>query len=484
MRRRRASTRPGGVTLVGALAGTLVGAGPTGAPAAQEAPPGTPECADRSFAYVRSEERASAYADRACDRDRFDRLRYLPLGDSLGDAVLSVGGELRGRYELYTEEDFGGAPADGDGTWRGRAYLLLGLEREGLGRAVVSLRAAGQADTDQASAAPIDGGGLDLQEGFLEIGEAAGLALRLGRQEISFPLRPPSRLLSARDGPNVRRSWDAGRLIWNGGGWRTDAFYARAVEIEDGSFDDVSDGDIEFWGVHAAQAGPGFDLYYYGLADEAPPFQGIGDPAASERRHTFGLRYTVAPEAAGLDVDAEAAWQTGSVGDQDVRAGFAAMDAGWTTDTALGWRLGGQLFASTGDDDPGDDRVGTFNELFPSGAYLNGAALLRGQNILSAAARIDLSPCAGCQLSGFYTHYWRTERADGLYAQSGRLQRAGTPQDGRAIGGYLGLRGRYPIDHRNGVVFQAGRFFPGAFLEDTGGSDETVFLRIDYEWQL
>ena len=186
----------------------------------------------------------------------------------------------------------------------------------------------------------------------------------------------------------------------------------------------------------------------------------------------------------GFDLDAEGAWQVGDIGEADISAGFAAADFGWTTATDWSLRLGGQLFASTGDSDPDDGEVGTFNELFPSGAYLNDAALLRGQNILSASPRLSMRPTDRISLRAFYTHYWRSEGNDGLYAQSGRLQRAGTPDDSREIGGYLGARGSYGINHRTTFRVQAGRFFAGRFLQDTGSAEDTTFLRIDLEFQI
>ena len=79
------------------------------------------DCEARAFRYVRSEENASQWSRRACDRDSLDRLRYIEINDS---NVLSLGGEVRARYEIDDSETFTGTQGDGDGAYFARAYLF------------------------------------------------------------------------------------------------------------------------------------------------------------------------------------------------------------------------------------------------------------------------------------------------------------------------------------------------------------------------
>ena len=197
------------------------------------------DCPDRGFSYVRSEEDPAAWRDRACDRDAFDRLRYIPLG---GETVLSVGGELRARYELYTAFSFGDAPEDDDGGFLARGYAFGDLRVGERFRVFGHLRASEGWDRE-ARDLILDDAGFDVQEAFVEFGRLGTLSARIGRQELSFPLRPPSRLLSARNGPNVRRTWDAARVIGQAGDWRGDLFYAYEVEPRRGDFDDATNED-------------------------------------------------------------------------------------------------------------------------------------------------------------------------------------------------------------------------------------------------
>ena len=453
-----------------------------GAAFAQERPgdaTGAPRCAERPFLYVRSEEDARDFADRSCDRDRIDRLRYFDFGTD-GLVIGSIGGEIRLRYQLYDELDFGAIPPDDDGAFYERGYLFGDLRVADHVRLFGTLRTAAEnASDDERTLA--DNAGTDIQEAFVEVGDLDGLSFRVGRQEISYPLAPPSRLLSAREGPNVRRSFDAVRVIGRFDAWRADAFYAGLVDLREGNFDDRSTGDVEFWGAYAFSpvrpgGEPTLSLYYYGLSDETPSFQ---NAKGRELRHTLGVQLKGDLDGVPLDYDVETAIQSGRIGSQEIVAGFAAADFGYTFDTPREWRLGGQLFAASGDGDPDDGTLSTFNQLFPSGSYLNDASLLRGQNLLSAGATLGLKPSERTAVSTFYTHYWRTDRGDGFYAQSGAVQREGSRADGREIGGYLGISGTYDINPRTDFTLRSGVFMPGTFIVNTGPDRSTSFLRTD-----
>jgi len=79
---------------------------------------------------------------------------------------------------------------------------------------------------------------LDLHQGFVEIkfdvGKNKNISLRFGRQELSFGA---SRLVEIRDGPNIRRSFDAGRIIYSKQDTSVQAFYGKEVRLGFRTFD-------------------------------------------------------------------------------------------------------------------------------------------------------------------------------------------------------------------------------------------------------
>jgi len=97
---------------------------------------------------------------------------------------------------------------------------------------------------------PPDEDKLDVHQAFLDgvlgFSDDASLTLRGGRQEMAYG---SSRLVSFREGPNVRQSFDGLRMILNAGAWRVDGFFTRPVETDPGYFDDGSDRTRAFWEV-------------------------------------------------------------------------------------------------------------------------------------------------------------------------------------------------------------------------------------------
>ena len=100
------------------------------------------------------------------------------------------------------------------------------------------------------------------------------------------------RLVAVREGPNVRQSFDGGRLILTSGATRVDVLLTVPVETNPGIFNDASDHTRLFWGIYAVGPLPLLpqghsDLYYLGLDRKQARFdQGGGH----ELRHSVGTR--------------------------------------------------------------------------------------------------------------------------------------------------------------------------------------------------
>src|SRR5690606_29857441 len=153
---------------------------------------------------------------------------------------------------------------------------------------------------------------LDVRQLFVDvrvplmIGETGALTLRVGRQEMAYG---SGRFVSTGDWGNVRRSFDAVRLIAGAEDWQIDACVARPVETDRGVFNDYGDNHANFWGLHGThRLGFGesgsIDGYYFGFDRGGARFsQGTADAV----RHTLGVR--VSGRSGGWDYDVEAAGQ-------------------------------------------------------------------------------------------------------------------------------------------------------------------------------
>src|SRR5262249_32003612 len=150
------------------------------------------------------------------------------------------------------------------------------------------------------------------------------------RQEMSFGSQ---RLISTREGPNVRESFDGIRLLLKESTWKIDAFVTKPVKTKPGFFDDSPDHAETFWGVYAVRPlsilpfKGRVDLYYLGLDKKRARFdQGVG----REIRHSIGTRFWNSGEA--VDYNFELVYQFGafhSIKKGDIRAWTVASDIGY-----------------------------------------------------------------------------------------------------------------------------------------------------------
>ncbi|CAG9167400.1 hypothetical protein LMG23992_00800 [Cupriavidus laharis] len=390
-----------------------------------------------AYQFLRYNEDYRYLQDPARHGDLWDPIKYIPLGTP--DLYLSLGGEIRERFEDYSEPNFGvpGPKADG--------YLLHRILLHGDLHAGERLRAFVQLGNHLAPgkdvALPPYEDRFDLQQAFVDArlpvsgNAAADPNLRIGRQEMAFGAQ---RLVSVRDAPNVRRAFDGVRLGGAAGDVRMDAFATRPVLLKAGNFDDQPNHAQGFWGLyttfaHSFVPASGLDLYYLGFENNRALYS-VGPGV--ERRHSVGGR--VFGGHGRWDWDWEALAQFGSFGQQDLFAWGVSTDTGYTLAVA-GWdvRAGLKATAGSGDHDPRDGKLGTYGGLFPKLAYFNQAGLLGASNVLDLQPSLTLKPAARLRLTLSWDLIWRQTTNDAVYTAAA-VPIAGTAgQPGRYTGSQL-----------------------------------------------
>lgn len=362
-----------------------------------------------AFESLRYGEDYSYLRDRVCRQSGLDRLKYVDIGTG----YLSLGGEVRIRGEYVRRPDFGlGISEDQAGL--SRTLIHADIRATSTIRAFVQLGAYFAAGREEGDG-PLDEDHLDLAQAFVDISSNLGpgrATLRAGRQEVTFG---SARLVSVRESPNARRSFDGGRVFWEAGGRRFEAFYLRPVELKRGVFDDRSDRGEELFGLYSTWTpAPGLnaDVYYIGYGREHAAFaQGV----AFEDRHSLGLRFF--GKRGQADLDLEAVYQFGSFGVADISAWTVAADVGYTFAGAP-WqpRLGLKADVASGDRDPGDRHLGTFNALYPRLPYFTEAGLVAPANVMDLHPTLSLAPRANFALTFGVNMLWRHRRGDAFYA--------------------------------------------------------------------
>ena len=370
------------------------GLGIAGGAVAQNSPAPPPFRPDRTaedYGYLR---------DPARQGDWSDGYKYIPLSET-GRSWLSLGGEVRERFEMFDAPRFGLAGVEADDYLLQRILVHADLH---LGPAVRLFAQVGAHEAfGKKLLTPPDEDHLDMQQLFLELRPVAGLSGRFGRQEMMFS--PLQRFVSFRDGTNVRQNFDGGRVTWNRGPLRLEAFLTRPVSLERGVFDDGPNRNQMFGGAYAAYqfaTGRSLDAYWFMLDRE-------DIPGGRERRHSVGVRQAGTSDR--FDWDAEAVYQ---FGDQ-VSAWAASADLGYTLPSSVRPRLGLRFDAGSGDDDPADDRSGGFFPLFPSGPYFNEANLTSWTNLLAVRPSIRIEPLERVTVQAAVQLKWREDVDDAVH---------------------------------------------------------------------
>jgi hypothetical protein len=396
--------------------------------------------------------------------DVWDPVKFVLLSAD-GTASLSLGGEARVTYERFGNQNFGLTPPDPHGYLLQRYVLHADMHAGSRVRVWTEFNSSLENGRIGGPRPVIDEDKLDLHQAFVDVtvgvtGPSAAV-LRVGRQEIALG---SGRMYALREGPNVPLSFDGVRVTAHAGPWQLDGWAARPVDTTPGVFDDASHRNFDVWGVYGSRAitlarqRVGLDVYYLGLARDAAQFE---QGTAKETRHTFGARVW---HQGVWAYDAEAMFQAGRFGAGGIRASRFVIEGSHLVANA-GWspRLGFVLDVASGDKNPADPNLQTFNALFQSGTYSGRAQLLGPGNSIRFEPSVTFALARQVRVSAGWGFYWRQSAYDALYSISGQVI---VPSNG-VIDRYEGSRPTVQIDwpltrhlsaHVNGIYAFNGRF--------------------------
>ena len=384
-------------------------------------------------------------------------------------AHLTLGIDVRERFEYFSTSNWGRDPG---ATWfllqRVMPYadVRVGPHFQGFVQ-VTSNLVWGRRDPR-----PLDRDDLDLLQAFASL-SSGSFTIRGGRQEIQYA---SSRLVSIREGPNVRLAFDGLRAIQRVGEWQLDGFALVPVQVRPGIFDDRPEPGQWFWGVYTT--GPvladpiALDVYYLGRFRKNAMFeQGRG----RELRHTVGAR--IWGKSGGFDYNVEPVYQLGSFGAGKIAAWTVASEVGYTVDRVPARpRLGVQANAISGDSDPRSLDIQTFNPLFPRGAYFSQANLIGPMNLVDLHPTLSLRPVDGLEFTFDWDFFWRQSLADGLYQPSTALQISGAGNPARYIGSQGAILVQWQATPHSSLNAAYSHFFAGPFFRFAGLGNDVDFI--------
>lgn len=436
------------------------------------------------YKLLRYDEDWSFLRDPARRTDPWDGLKYVPLGP--GD-YLTLGGEVREWFESYRHDSFGLGDRRGTNTFHLERYMLHADLHLGESGRLFAQTVSGFEDGRVGGPRPdTDRNQLDLHQAFLDwtwsCGGSDAVTGRLGRQEFEYGT---GRLIDVREGPNLRRSFDAARVLAKAGGWAVDGWWGKPARNRPGSLDDDADPAVSFWGVYGVRPDgdgrkPNLDLYYLGFQHEHAAFdQGSGD----ELRHSVGTRVWGKPE--NWEYNLEYVGQFGTFAGGRVAAWTAANAARYSfNDLPLAPRPGLRFDAASGDRNPGSRTLNTFNPLFPAGAYFNLTGPFGPENLIDLHPTLDLTLSEEVTLSADWNFFWRQSTEDGVYRLSGTLLAGGQKGRARYVGSSPAVTAVWTPAAHVAVLTSYVHVFPGEFLNEATPGEAVDYLtaRLTYKF--
>lgn len=482
-----------GVVLV--LAGVVGGA----AASAQEArprmtapgtPPNKPTCDRPAFAILRQDEDWSCLKDPNIRPDPLDRFKYVPLN---GDGSISLSLAVDGYLSVRAFDNAGrGASLGFDDTYNIRLNTHLAISFGDRVRLYGALK-HGDQHRKSGPVAPPERDPLDVHQAFAEVtfGDVFGGApndafVRIGRQELHYG---DGRLISARVGPNVRSDFDGLLVRARIGPATTDAFIFRGVTDGPKVFDNGRDEGNNIWGVYSTLAGRelNLDLLYLGQ-DRAVSAYAFTPESFAETRHTVGFRLWTSGRS-GWRLGLGAEYQVGNarpVMGQDLAIGAWAVGGAASyaaKDSRLAPTFGVEIGWTAGDNDPLDDRLGTFRALAPPGRYTGVADGFGPGNLAGIRPLVDLHPTGKLRVRPKATVFWRVREEDGLYSVPATV--ISGPADGDRFAGFEpGLEIEYKFDPHWAVTGALSHFFVGAGIGTTSLRKDVTYVEATISFKM
>ncbi|MFT3794866.1 alginate export family protein [Flavobacterium sp.] len=387
-----------------------------------------------NFKPLRYDENYAVLQNDTVHNDWYKTMKFVSLS-ATRKTYLSFGGDIRFQYFYAKNENWGDEPKDADGYVLSRYLLHADFHAGSHFRAFVQLQSSNADGRNNPS--PVDQNPLELHQAFADLAFGADqnrLLLRIGRQELAYGSQ---RLIAVREGPNNRQSFDAIKLSGSKGRYTADLFYSHYVLAEDGIFDDTSNDQKQFWGgylvINQFPLFKNADLYYLGYQRAHATFN---DGSGKELRHSVGLRLW--GKSGNWRYDGEAVYQFGGFGTQNIKAWTASLNAGYRFEQLwLHPEIGLKGEAISGDKNAGDQTLGTFNPLFPRGAYFGLAAVIGPSNLVDAHPSVNFELSKTIDWIIDYDLFWRYSSNDGIYAPNVSLIYPGDTTTSKEIGRQL-----------------------------------------------
>lgn len=321
---------------------------------------------------------------------------------------------------------------------------------------------------------------LDLRQLFVKIDKLfyeIPLTVKAGRQELSYG---DERFVGPLNWSNTSRVFDAVKLVYSPRTWlQLDTFFSQVVRNEATRVDKTVHDD-NFYGFYAAynkikdHVIDSF-LFIRNKQDESLVSERAGKKG-DLREYTLGNRFK--GKRGAVDYGTEYALQFGRRAHDEIEAWAFHQELGYTFLAEWGTpRLYAEYNHASGDRNPTDGVVSTFDNLFPTNHSKYGAIdFLSLKNMNDVMLGTSVKPHAKVKLASEFHWFFLDAKESPWFNASGGTFRSANPNADTQLGEELDLTASYAINQYLTALVGYSHFFAGPFAQDTGGNDDANFI--------
>lgn len=424
--------------------------------------------------YLRYNDDFSYLQSDSLPKKGLQKLKYIPIAEQV---YISVGGEIREQLQRYNNFNFGDVPPNyqRSNSWQlwHRLMVHANVDIGKRARVFVQLGSTYRFLNPNPLTPEIDQNELSLHQAFIDYRFNKLWMARIGRQEVSYGSH---RLITFREGPNTRLTFDGAILKYNNCKRRVDVFAISPVISQKGVFDDQSLKDLTA-GIYASEKLAkklSIDYYLLHFHSSRRKYNFV---AGADNREIAGIR--IFSENPKTNYEVEGTYQFGKFNQLSVNAYGISADLNHKILSKKNLIIGLAGNYLTGDNSRTDGQLNTYNLLYSKPQY-GLTAPIGATNMVTMNPYLRINPIRKSNVYVAANFMWRESNQDGTYSPGAIEVRPNlenlVASSEKLLGTLLVLETAYKINSNFSIAVDASKFFAGKYVKQTGaGKDITYY---------
>jgi hypothetical protein len=405
----------------------------------------------------------------------FEKLKHIKLTKQ---SNISFGGEIREQYQYYKNPNFGDVPPNYQEVPYGQVWQRImahtNVELGEQTRIFAQVGSTFRFMNPNQLAPEIDENQLSLHQAFIDFRLSEKWTTRFGRQEVSYGNH---RLITFREGPNTRLTFDGAVFRHNPSKDKLDFFILTPVISKSGVFDDETFKDLLIGMYKTETIIPGklmFDYYSMSLNSKRRMYNYV---EGEEFRQTYGLR--LFSENSRFNYELEGNYQHGKFNQLKISAYSISADFNYALHKKTNLIIGLAGNYSSGDESSEDQKLNTYNPLFSKPQY-GLTAPIGSANIININPYIRIKPTDKLDVYAGTNFMWQQSSQDGIYSPGALQVRPSslelTSSKEQQIGTLMTLETSYSVNQHLSFALDVGYFIAGNYVKETGKGKDITYL--------